>query len=84
MTVPLFSAFCVFGAITLGLALRRQIIVRSKGDECLHLLESDAPLIQKQATSARQLQSVDTWGKTLTILTAVSGIAAYVVWWLGW
>jgi hypothetical protein len=82
MTVPLFTAFCVLASATLAIALGRLLIVRSKGDECLHLVDSDVPLIEKQKVAARRLEIVDLWGKTLTVLTMLSGIAAYSVWWL--
>jgi hypothetical protein len=83
MTYPLFITFCALATVTVALALRRLIIVRLKGDECLHLLDSDAPVIERQETSARLLDKVDAWGKTLTVLTILSGIAAYSAWWFG-
>jgi hypothetical protein len=83
MTVPLLTAFCLLLIATLGVAAIRGLIVRTKGDECLHLLDSDVPLIAKQKTAAQGLEIVDFWGKTLTILTILSGIASYSVWWLG-
>jgi len=83
MTVPLLTTFCVLLIATLGVAVLRGLIVRTKGDECLHLLDSDAPLIAKQKAAAQRLETVDAWAKILTILTIVSGIASYSAWWLG-
>jgi hypothetical protein len=83
MTVPLIATFCVLAAGTLGLALYRQVIIRFKADECLHLLDSAAPVIEKQKTAGRRIEIVDAWGKTFTILTLVIGIAAYIAWWAG-
>jgi protein TonB len=83
MTLPLFTTFCLLATATLGLALHRMLIVRLKEDECLHVLDSDVPLIDKQKAAARRLKTVDVWGKTLTILTILSGIAAYGAWWMG-
>jgi hypothetical protein len=83
MTRPLFGVFCVLLTVTLAFALRRLIIVKSKGDECLHVLDAEAPLIEKQQMAANQLQSVDTWGKVLTMATLLAGIGAYCSWWLG-
>ena len=82
MTVPLFTTFCLLAAATLAVALGRVLIVRVKGDDCLHLVDCDVPLIKKQTAAARRLEIVDVWGKTLTILTVLSGIAAYGAWWL--
>jgi len=83
MTLPLFTTFCLLAAATLGLALYRMLIVRVKGDDCLHVLDSDVPLIDKQSFAERRLKTVDVWGKTLTILTLLAGIAAYGAWWMG-
>jgi hypothetical protein len=82
MTTPLFTAFCLLAAATLALALGRTLIVRFKGDECLHLLDSHVPVIKKQETASRRLEIVDLWGKILTILTVLSAIAAYGAWWI--
>jgi len=82
MTASLFTTFSLLAATTLVLALGRLLIIRSKGDECLHLVDSDVPLIEKQKAAAQRLAIVDVWGKTLTILTVLSGIAAYSAWWL--
>ena len=82
MTVPLFTTFCSLAVTTLAVAMGRVLIVRFKGDECLHLLDSDVPLIEKQRLAARRLEVVDLLGKTLTILTILSGIAAYGAWWM--
>ena len=82
MTTPLFTTFCLLTAATLALAVGRLLIVRFKGDECLHLVDRDVPMIAKQKAAARRLEIVDLWGKTLTILTVLSGIAAYGAWWM--
>jgi hypothetical protein len=83
MTVPLFITFCVLTAATLALALGRLILIRFKADECLHLVDSDVPLIEQQKVSARRLETVDVWGKTLTVLAILAGISAYCAWWIG-
>ena len=83
MTFPLFTVFCVFAGVTLLLALRRGLVVRFKADECLHLMDADAPLIEKQVTAARRLDKIDAWGIPLTVLTALLGAATYVAWWFG-
>ena len=82
MSGAFFTTFCLLAATTLALALGRLLIVRFKGDECLHLLDSEVPLIQKQKTASRRLEIVDVWGRILTILTMVSAIAAYGAWWI--
>lgn len=83
MTIPMFATFCVMAAATGGLGVIRLMIVRSKADGSVHLADCDAFLIEKQKEAARRLNLVDGWGKALTILTVLAGIAAYAVWWLG-
>ncbi len=83
MTTPLLATFCVLLTATLAIALRRLLIVRVKGDECLHLLDADAPFVEQQRSSAQRLEAVDVWGKALTMLTIVAGVATYVAWWFG-
>jgi hypothetical protein len=83
MAVPLIATFCLLAAGTLALALYRQVIVRFKADECIHLLDTAAPVIEQQRTASKRLETVDAWGKAVTVLTVVCGIAAYVAWWLG-
>jgi len=48
MTVPLVTAFCLLLVATLGVAMFRGLIVRFKADDCLHLLDSDVPLIRNR------------------------------------
>lgn len=82
MVVSLIATFCFLAATTLGLALTRMAIVRAKGDGCVHLADSDAVMIERQEIAARRLSLVDGWGKALTILAVLCGIAAYIVWWI--
>jgi hypothetical protein len=83
MTLSLAVTFFTLVAATVGLALGRAVIVRRGGDDCLHLGDADAALVKRQQTTARRLKIVDAWGKPITALTVVLGLAAYVAWWLG-
>ena len=83
MTTPLFTTFGILAVATLGLALTRMMMVRLKGDECLHLMDAEVGMIKRQRNAFRRLERVDVWGKTLTFLTALVGIAAYISWWVG-
>jgi hypothetical protein len=83
MTLPLFTTFCVLTIATLAVTVRRMLIVRFKGDECLHLMDPDVAMIEKQRTAAKRLEGVDVWAKALAILTLLAGLATYCAWWLG-
>lgn len=83
MTVPLFTTFVFLAVATLGLAGFRLIVLRTKGDGCIHLAEFEAMRVEQQETAARRLKTIDVCGKTLTVLTVAAGLAAYVVWWIG-
>jgi hypothetical protein len=83
MTTLFLMAFAGFGLLTLGFALYRVMLERVKPDECLHLLDADADLVERQRTSSIRLQTVDKWGIPLTIATALCGLGAYGSWWLG-
>jgi hypothetical protein len=82
MTTGLVTLFLALIVATAALAFYRLTVVRFKGDNCLHLLEADAPVVARQQLAARKLETIDVWGKMLTILTATAGIGAYVSWWL--
>ena len=83
MTVALFATFLLLAVVTLGLAGFRLIVLRTKGDGCIHLAEFEAMQVERQETAARRLKTIDICGKTLTVLTIVAGLATYVVWWIG-
>jgi hypothetical protein len=82
LTTGLVTLFGALGVTTIALACYRLLVIRMKGDDCLHLLEADAPVVARQEAAARKLEVVDLWGKALTILTVVAGLVAYAAWWL--
>lgn len=83
MTITMLVVFGLLGTTTLALAAYRFGIERTKGDDCLHLLDADAPVVARQELAARRLETIDVLGKAFTMATVLAGITAYVVWWLG-
>ncbi len=80
MTLTLLEA--VFAALvisTAALALYRKFLSMHE-DDYVHLSEGEAKYIPQQVTMAHKLQAIDTWGKTLTVLSAVFGVLLVVVW----
>ena len=63
----------VFAAIVGSLALYRRFISHTEVD-VIHLRDSEAGMVSDQVTFARRLDSIDRWGKILTI-----GVIAYGV-----
>lgn len=75
--VPYLAIWCVFAlAVVVLLVIRK--VVSSKEDDQLHVLHGANP---NQANVAHQLDIIDKWGKILTVIALVYGlaIAAYYV-----
>jgi hypothetical protein len=67
------AVWAVLAVVVILLALYRWI--RSRGqDSMLHVRAGDAMLSQKQAGQAHTLDSIDRWGKVLTIVVVVYGV----------
>ena len=58
--------------VFLGLYRRR---IYMKSDEVLHVLDAEAPLVSTQEVVGAQLVKIDRWGRLLTILVVVYGLA---------
>ena len=43
--------------------------------ETIHLHDADAPVIADQMTISRKLHWIDVWGKTLTVVAVIYGLA---------
>lgn len=77
--LPYFIAWTALAVVLLGVALMRRQIA-SREDDSLHLANSEAALVTGQVELAKKLDTLDRWGKLLTILLAASGIALGSVW----
>lgn len=60
-------------AVVGSLALYRKFISRAEVD-VIHLRESERPEIPRQEAMAHRLESIDRWGKILTIALIVYGV----------
>jgi hypothetical protein len=67
-------SWLVLGVCVAVLALYRKL-VSSREDDFLHLASGQSHLISKQTDLSQRLQKIDFWGKTLTIVLAVYGLA---------
>jgi hypothetical protein len=66
--------WALFGIATLGLALYRKVLANQERD-VIQLGAGEEGKIPQQQELARKLHSVDNWGKSLTVVTALIGLA---------
>ena len=72
------ALFVLLAIATAGLALYRKFI--SAGEEDLiHLGPGEERQIPGQVELAGKLRAIDRWGKTLTVITAVVGVAMVAI-----
>ena len=78
------SVWAVLALIVLALAIYRKVLSNNE-DDCMHLADADAGLVTQQATLAQKLKGIDKWGKLLTVVVAVYGLAlASTLLYQGW
>ena len=70
----LISVWVVLGVVTLILAIYRHILTLHYEEDVVHLADSEQGEIAKQTSLARQLNTIDGWGKSLTIVVTVVGL----------
>jgi hypothetical protein len=72
--VPFTVAWSVLATVVIALAVYRSRLA-SRDDEMIHVHDSEAGLIARQQVTARKLEVIDRWGKALTIVALLSGLA---------
>jgi hypothetical protein len=75
--LPYAIAWAVLAVIVLGLAISRRSIA-SNEDDSIHLTDGGAAVGQ-QVAMAKKLEGIDKWGKILTIVLVISGLALAAV-----
>ncbi len=71
---PYISIWVAMAVGVLALALQR-MIVASHEDETLHIGENEAHLVDQQTKVFRKIQTIDRWGKLLTVIAVLYGLA---------
>ena len=71
--VPLLAFWGLMALSVLALIIYRRQVAQGE-DDSLHLQHADTAVPQ-QVAMAHKLETIDKWGKMLTILTVVVGIA---------
>jgi len=71
---PIVMIWVVLGIATLGLALYRKLISAHEED-VIHLAAGEERQIPAQKALAHRLEAIDRWGKILTVVTLLIGVA---------
>ena len=75
MNVTLMVAvWAVLGIATLILAVYRWAVPGRHETDVVHLGAGEEKEIPKQLSLARKMDTIDRWGKTMTVITAVIGL----------
>ncbi|MGD1094567.1 MAG: hypothetical protein ABSB35_21560 [Bryobacteraceae bacterium] len=72
---PFVILWALLGIATLALALYRKLVMLHQEDELVHLGAGEERMIPHQVALAHKMDVVDKWGKILTVLTVVYGLA---------
>ena len=68
------SVWVVLGVATLILAIYRHLLTVHQEEDVVHLADSEQGEIAKQTLLARRLTTIDSWGKSLTIVVTIIGL----------
>ncbi|MEO8051992.1 MAG: hypothetical protein ABI833_16365 [Acidobacteriota bacterium] len=68
------ALWAVLGIATLILAIYRQLLSVHKESDVVHLGAGEEKEIPRQVSLARKMNVIDSWGKTMTVVTAVIGL----------
>ena len=84
---PFIAGWIALACAVAGLALYRRVI-SGQDDEMLHVRDSESAHISHQSVIAHRLETIDRWGKTLTVVVAALGVLLavaylYQVWMAG-
>ena len=83
--LALWILWAVLTLTLIGLALFRKFEAHFHEDDLVHLAEGESKFIPNQVATARLLDKLDSWGKTLTVVDVLFGLTLVaVVLWNGW
>jgi hypothetical protein len=75
----LFLLWVALGAVIAGIAIYRKMVSREE-DDAIHLNATAEGVIQQQTVMAGKLNVIDRWGKTLTAVEVLFGLALGLFW----
>jgi hypothetical protein len=71
--LPFTILWVILATIVIGVLMYRWWISRDE-DDSLHVMESETGVVSRQAAMAQKLESIDRWGKVLTVVALVYGL----------
>jgi hypothetical protein len=71
--LPYAIVWAVLAVIVIGLAIFRSMVAGHE-DEALHVADNNTAAISEQRAVANKLTAIEKWGKSLTVVVAVSGL----------
>lgn len=77
--LALWILWAVLTMTLVGLALYRKFESHVHEDDLVHLADGESRFIPNQIATARLLDKIDTWGKTLTIVDVVFGVTLVAI-----
>jgi len=80
---PFLILFFVLAAIVLAMIVWRRTVATHE-DNFVHVM-SESPAVTEQANVAHKLEQIDKWGKLLTAVTVIYGLAIFGLYmWQTW
>lgn len=71
--IPFVVVWGILATVVLVLVVYR-FRIAGRTDELLHVADAESPLIPQQQVTAKKLDTIDRWGKILTVIVVLSGI----------
>jgi len=72
--IPYVAVWAVLALVVIVLIVYRSKIAGQE-DEGLHVLDSDVAKVPAQLAIAKKLEAIDRWGKLLTVIAILYGLA---------
>jgi hypothetical protein len=70
----LLSSWALLGLLVIVLAVYRARLARTEDDH-IHFSDREAALVSEQTHHAQRVEVVEKWGKTLTVVLVLYGVA---------
>jgi hypothetical protein len=82
--LPFFIVWTVLAVVVVALLFYRRVI-SGEEDDILHIEDSTGSLTSRQTVVAKKLEVVDRWGKILTVIVVLYGLALLAGYlYMGW
>ena len=76
--LPFAVLWMALALVVIGLIAYRKWIAKDE-DDSLHIADSEMGMVSRQVVVANKLEVVDRWGKALTVVALVYGLAVAAI-----